>query len=45
MEEVHLEEVKYFVEDLPGQSVGSCDRLILPKKNGLLNLFGLVNTF
>lgn len=44
MEEVHLEEVKY-VEDLPGQSVGSCDRFILLYKNGLLNLFFLVYNF
>lgn len=44
MEEVQLEEVKY-VEDLPGQSVGSCDRLILLYKNGLQNFFFLVKTF
>lgn len=44
MEEVQLEEVKY-VEDLPGQIVGSCDRFILLYKNGLLNLFLLVLTF
>lgn len=43
MEEVRLEEVKYFVEDLPGL-VGSCDRLILLKQNALLSLFFLVKT-
>lgn len=43
MEEVRLEEVKYFVEDLPGL-VGSFDRLVLLKQNALLNLFFLVKT-